>query len=590
MLGFLDAWLGPAKLGIEGTSDAVSPRQWLIDWTRGGEATASGVSVNEDSALNYSAVWAATCILSESVASLPCVLYRRLPGGGKERAAKHPLYRLLHDAPNAEMDAMAFWSQQLPDLINWGNSYAELVPTERDGVWSAIYPLQARHVKPLRDEYGRLWYRVQDGVGYRYIEAKRMLHVAGRMSRDGITGRGVISVARESIGSGIAAERFGGALFGNGSFPGGFLEFAPNAPVKQLSEEARNRLVASFARKHCGPDKAFKTALLEDGLTWKSGMIPPQDAQFLETRQHNITEIARWYTIPPHVLADLTRATFSNIDSQQLAFLVYSLRPWLVRIEKALLLKLLSPADREEYFAEFLVDALLRADTVSRATASQIEFMNGAINLDEWRARENRNPLPDGQGQRHFVPANLTPIDKTGEAAEPATGTPPKPDAEEPDEPEDIPPADEQQSVQPAVVVPAEVPAVHEPWGFDERRRLTAIDVLVDATQRMLTKEGKAMTRAAKTPGEFLTRLETFYADHLSLVAEAVMPGVAVYLAAVESDDSPAEHAGVIANRHVELSRHSLLKAAEVEPHQLAASVARCVAEWKNRTPILPGH
>jgi hypothetical protein len=212
----------------------------------------------------------------------------------------------------------------------------------------------------------------------------------------------VIRLAAESIGLGKAAEIYGASLFGQGARPGGILEHPA-----QLSDQARENLRSSFEGLHKGPANANRMAILEEGMTWRQVAIPPEDAQFLQTREFQVIEIARWFNVPPHFLRDLSRATFSNIEHQGIEFVIYSLRPWLVRWEQEVNRKLLSPAERKGYFAEFLVDALLRGDIATRYESYATARNNGWLSADEIRSMENQNPLPDGTGARYYMPANM---------------------------------------------------------------------------------------------------------------------------------------------------------------------------------------
>lgn len=386
----------------------------------GGAPTATGVKVDESSALNYSAVWAATRILSENIASLPLILYRRLPKGGKDRDALNPLYRVLHDQPNSKMDSFSFWECSSAHLLNWGNAYAE---QERDGAGRVIglWPIHPSRVYVEQLSSTNI-YHVHSSDGRSVpVPASRMLHFTGPLSEDGVIGKGVIQQARESIGLGIATERYGASFFGKGAKPQGVLKHP-----KALSELAVKNMRVSWAATQGGPENFGMPLILEQGTEWVPISIPPEDAQFLQTRQHNITEIARWYRIPPHMLADLSRATFSNVEQQSLDFVIQSLRPWLVRIEKAIQRQLIGD---ESNLAEFLVDGLLRGDSVTRTQSLTQRWLNGNICQDEWRAIENLNPLPDGKGQIYFVPMNLTTIERMIEG--PQEQAPPKSPAKE---------------------------------------------------------------------------------------------------------------------------------------------------------------
>ena len=341
----------------------------------------------------------------------------RLAGGGKSRATSDPLYRILHDEPNDETDAFQFFDQMQAWLVNWGNARAEI---QRDGSGNpvALWPIHPTRIPAgniKRDKAsGRIvWHVKNENAPDAIIADADMLNIVGPLSDDGVTGKGAIRMARESIGLGLATERYGAAFFGKGATPAGVLTHPG-----RLKDEARKNMRRSWKELYGNASGGQEVAILEEGVKWEKVSIPPEDAQFLTTRQHNITEIARWYRIPPHMLADLSRATFSNIEQQGIDFVVYSLRPWLCRWERALTRKLLLPAEKSTRLIEFLVDALLRGDMLTRMQAHQIAFMNGFISQDEVREIENRNPLPDGIGQQYYRPQNLAPIDAAADNAE----------------------------------------------------------------------------------------------------------------------------------------------------------------------------
>jgi HK97 family phage portal protein len=391
-----------------------------------GGPVASGVPVNEWNALSYSAVWSAVGQISSTVASLPLKLYKRLPDGGKEPFAGHKLYELLHDNPNPEMTSFIFREILQAHLLTWGNAYAEI---ERDGAGRpvAIWPIPPDRVDPVRDARDRLVYRVRgDRLGDIIIPAADMLHVPG-LGFDGIKGYGVVQMARESIGLGLAAERFGGTFFGNGSTFGGFLSH----PAK-LSPEARQNLQESLA-KHAGPTKAHRILLLQENMSFieRKG-IPPNDAQFLETRLFQVQEVARWLRISPYKLGDLSRATFSNIEHQAIEYYTDTIRPWLVRWEQEINRKLIAPLERRQQFAEFVIEGALRGDVASRYSAYAVGRQWGWLSADDVRSLENMNPLPKGQGGIYLLPQNMVPADRIGEIIDKQVAPDPKPVAPQP--------------------------------------------------------------------------------------------------------------------------------------------------------------
>lgn len=378
-----------------------------------GLPASTGVDVSPSTALTSTAVYACVGLIAETIASLPFIVYRRLSAGGKERAPSHPLYKILHDAPNDEMTAYEFWECQVGHLCLWGNAYAEIERSDR-GV-RGLWPLRPDRMSLGRTTDGALYYeyRLPDGTTKKFAK-QQIMHLRG-LSSNGVIGFSPIVQAREAIGLSLATEKYGAKFFGNASRPGGVLQAPQGA---KLSQGAMDRLKADWERMHQGLDNSHRVAILEEGITWQAIGIPPNDAQFLETRRYQLGEIARIYRIPPHMIGDVERTTSwgTGIEQQSLGFLTYTLLPWLTRIEQRVYQDLFSNYDPTGAFAEHLVDGLLRGDAVTRAQAMQIWRQNGVINANEWRERENLNPLPGTDGNTYWMPSNMT----TADAAEAA--------------------------------------------------------------------------------------------------------------------------------------------------------------------------
>ena len=362
----------------------------------------SGVSVTEYSATKYSAVLACVRVLAETVASLPLHVYRRLKNG-KEKATDHYLYDILHTQPNPELTSFEFRELQMVYLALWGNAYAE-IEYGNDGKIKGLWPLRP-DLMQVRRVNGELVYEYQSqAVGRKYYPAQRILHIRG-LSTDGIVGVSMIRLARDAIGLGLAAEEYGARFFANDARPGIVLEHPGT-----LSKEALKNLKKSWENEHRSLSNKHRIAILEEGMKVHEVGIPPEDAQFLEIRKFQVNEIARIFRVPPHLIGDLEKATFSNIEQQSIEFVVHTIRPWLVRWEQAIMRDLFSPDDRKEYFAEFLVDGLLRGDIKSRYEAYSIGRQNGWLSADDIREMENMNPLPDGTGKIYLIPLNMIPV------------------------------------------------------------------------------------------------------------------------------------------------------------------------------------
>ena len=395
-----------------------TPPAWVKRW--GGWDTASGAEVSESTALETMGIYACVRILAESIASLPLHLYRRLEPRGKERATGHPLYDVLHLAPNPEMTSFELRETMIGHLTLWGNAYAE-IEINGAGEVIALWPLRPDMMKVGRAG-GRLQYaytlpRPDDkgNTGYLF-RPDQVYHVRG-LGFNGIVGYSPIQLARQAIGLALATEEFGSRFFGNGAIPGVVLQHPG-----QLSDEAHKRLRESWETRHQGLSASHRVAILEEGLTIEQLGIPPDAAQFLATRKFQLNEIARLYRIPPHMLADLERATFSNVELQSLDFVIHTLRPWLVRWEQGINTRLLSERDRVAYFGEFLVEGLLRGDITSRYAAYSTGRQNGWLSANDVRDLENMNPIPGGD--QYLVPLNMVPAGSAGQfgSTEPGPG------------------------------------------------------------------------------------------------------------------------------------------------------------------------
>ena len=554
----------------------------LPGWLTGLMPTSSGVKVTEDTALQASAVWACVRVLSESVASLPLHLYRRKEKG-KERAPEHPLYRLLHNQPNPEMTSFDFRECSMAHRVTWGNSYASIVRNNA-GMPIELWPLSPSRVKEWRDKQGKLWYiyTLPDGTK-RKLPPEEVYHVHG-LSINGLSGLSVIGYAREAIGMALATEKYGNVLFKNGARPSGVLEH-PGI----LGDGAADRLAENWSRIYQGLDNANKTAILEEGMQYKMISIPPDDAQFLETRKYQVAEIARMYRVPLHMIGDLDRATNNNIEHQSIEFVMHSLRPWLVREEQQIWRQLIPERDQAEYFAEYLIDGLLRGDAKSRNEAREIMHRNGALNADEWRGGENMNPIADGSGQIYYM-QNIWM--KRGQE-------PPKiPTGQEPP-PKEEPPKDEKKS-KPEKRASSHVERV--------QLRRTFAPLFKQAGERIIRREVVDVRRAIEKyfpkrgQVEFKEWLDEFYAKHPEYIEKNMMPLVHSYGDAVR--DAAIKEVGLefvkseeyeqflrgymdtYVKRHVGSSIGQLKKIVrESEPDVLEQDLLVRLDEWEQKRP-----
>ena len=368
-----------------------TPTTWLFNSLTGGKS-ASGISVNETSALSYSAVYASVRLLSESVASLPLHTYERLTDG-KQRAREHPVAKILSNKPNDQISSFSFRETLMGHVLTWGNGYAEIV-RDGSGTPTALLPITPDRVRVTQESSGQVLYIVDEEVT---LEQDSMFHISG-LGFDGLIGYSPITLSKECIGLGLAAEQFGASFFSNGARPGGVLVH----PGK-LSQEAADRLRESWSNTYEGSGRAGKTAILEEGLNWVNLGIPPDDAQYLETRKFQVDEIARWYGIPPHMIGSMESATFSNIEHQAIEYVTHTLRPWLVRWEQEISRKLFM---EDDFFPEFVVDGLLRGDTKTRYESYRVARETGWLSINEIRSLENRNGIGPA-GDEYIQPLNM---------------------------------------------------------------------------------------------------------------------------------------------------------------------------------------
>ncbi len=359
--------------------------------------TAAGKSVNERSAMQLTAVYACVRILAEGIAGLPLHVYQCGKNGSREKAADHPLYFLLHDEPNPEMTSFVFRETLMTHLLLYGNCYCQIIRDGRGQV-TALYPLMPNQMSVDRDEKGQLYYtylRSGEEVdtmkkGTIYLLPEDVLHIPA-LGFDGLVGYSPIAMAKNSIGVGLACEEYGAKFFANGAAPSGVLEHP--GTIKDIT-----RLRESWNAIYGGSKNAGKVAILEEGMHYSPISISPNEAQFLETRKFQVDEIARIFHVPPHMIGDLERSTFSNIEQQSLEFVKYTLNPWVCRWEQALTRSLLSPKEKREYSIKFNVDGLLRGDYQSRMNGYAVGRQNGWMCANDIRELENLDRISAEQG------------------------------------------------------------------------------------------------------------------------------------------------------------------------------------------------
>jgi len=364
----------------------------------------SGVHVIEDNAMTLSTVYAAVRTIVEPIACMPFRVYRQ-DGASRIKMPTHAADWLISMQPNPEINAVSFWETMLQYAILRGNAFAEIERNNR-GEPVNLWPIEPWRVSTFRNEFDELMYRVSNRTReVTEFAPADILHLHGL--GDGVMGYSVIGLARETIGLGLAMEQFGAAFFGNGAHLGGVIE----APVgKALSPEAVDAMLKEFNDKYRGPGRAGQTTYIDQGMQWKQIAVPPEDAQFLESRKFGVTEICRWFGVPPHRVFELDRSTNNNIEQQSLEFVQQTLLPWARRIELECDIKFFGRQQRGVYYTKLNFASLLRADIKSQHEAFAIGRQNGWLSANDIRELQDMNPIGKG-GDDYLVQVNMMPLD-----------------------------------------------------------------------------------------------------------------------------------------------------------------------------------
>ncbi|MCI6060856.1 MAG: phage portal protein [Dorea sp.] len=402
--------------GLFRTRDAPSNRTSGSSYSFLMGSTTSGKRVNERTSMQMTAVYSCVRILSEAVASLPLNVYRHTDNGGKEKAIDHSLFHLLHDEPNPEMSSFIFRETLMTHLLLWGNAYAQIIRNGKGEV-IALYPLMPDRMSVDRDKNGQLYYKYTKNnddaptmdSGSVYLSPSDVLHIPG-LGFDGLVGYSPIAMAKNAIGLAIAAEEYGSKFYANGAAPSGILEHPGT-----LKDPARVR--DSWNATFGGSSNSNKVAVLEEGMKYTPISIAPNEAQFLETRKFQINEIARIFRVPPHMVGDLEKSSFSNIEQQSLEFVKYTLDPWVIRWEQALYRTLLTEEEKKTVFFKFNVEGLLRGDYASRMNGYATARQNGWMSANDIRELEDLDRIPaELGGDLYLVNGNMLPLNSAGAA------------------------------------------------------------------------------------------------------------------------------------------------------------------------------
>jgi HK97 family phage portal protein len=528
------AWNKVAGWALRGVSIGSEAAAGLFGY----RPTLSGTVVSDVTALESPAYFAGVRNVSEDLATLPLITYRRIDERKRERDPDFYLYPILHDMPNEEIDAVTFFEMQQAWLMMRRNAYAEIV-RDRSGRCMGLWPIPPSRVSVRRFE-GEMLYQVslppgmtdpQSGLPFKILDRSRILHVKA-LALDGILGLNSITTHSEAIGLSLALDRYGAAFFGNDGTPGGTYEH----PGK-LTDPAYKRLKGALEDRHKGLENAHRIAILEEGMKFNATSVPNDKAQFIDSKRYSVEDMGRLNRIAPHKIGDLSRATFSNIEHQGIDYVVSTIRPPAVRWERAIHAQVYLSDDRKTHYSEFLLDALLRGDSQQRAAAFATMRQNGVINADEWRAMENMNPIEDGTGELYLVNGTMTqvggqdvPIDRkvegvgaliragyTPEAACSALGLPPLAHLGFPPITLQNPKELKQQ--------PKDVAPVDEP---DAARLFRPL--FLAAAQRCVHKEATALAKAVEKvlrPNgmrAFEGWVTEFYRDHGATIKQAFVP------------------------------------------------------------------
>lgn len=463
----------------------------VLAYVGDGSVSDAGVTVNESVAMGTTAVWAAVQLLAGAIGTLPMDVFERRQQGGRISRGDHPIARLLALEPNEHMTWQVFGEALMANILLYGAGFVwiakrgpDMRPRELLLLPSRITHIEAR---------GGVTRVVSGGVELRMTE---VLYIPG-LSLNGLVGLSPINYGKGAIGLAVAAEQQASSFFANGSRLSGFLE----AP-KTMSKEALERLRMSWEKLHSGAKNAFRTAILEEGLQFKSATVPPEAAQMLESRKFQVTEVARIFGVPPHMLADLERATFSNIEHQAISFVTYSLMRWVRRIEGEFDRKLFREDERGVMYTKLNPAALLRGDHAARGEFYTKMFNIGVFSINEIRCLEDHNPIE--HGDEHYRPLNMQPIT-------PAPELPPEP----PQDPPEDPPADPADP--PADPAADDADAVRQAWRQDVEGRIQ--HQITDQVARLVRRHLFGTPDVATFRAKFTEQLQTMQSRFAGMFA-----------------------------------------------------------------------
>ena len=549
----------------------------IVETLQLGTQSVAGVSVTQEKALGLTAFWAGVRMISQTVAMLPCECFE-VERQGYRRAVEHRAHKLVYIRPNPMMTPFTFKEVRIAHLLTWGNAYCEI---EYDAANQpiALWPLLPdRTGVELRSGEKVYWTTV--GGQKVWLEARRVLHTPG-LGFDGIQGYNVIKLHKDALGQAIATNQYGAEFFANSGRPSGLLVH-PASP----NPEERKALRESWNQMHTGLTKAQRTAIMWGGMKYEAISVPPEDAQYLGSREMSIEEVARILNINPILLQHFTKATTwgSGVAEFLTAFGTLTITPWCERDEDVLNHDLFTEAERGRFYVKYNTNALLRGDPETQAKVLEIKRRNGIINADEWRALSEENPLPDGLGQVYIVPLNMVPVDQLVNPPEPPPTVEPEPSAASRSVP-----ARENRSP----VMRRRLQEAHRSAFEDGARRYVKRDV--EALRKAIRKAFES-----SDPIAHMSRwVDEFYPGQQVYIAQAMLPLVATLaavIAAEAADEVGAEvtdtavfaqeYAAALAVREAGSSRGQVKAlTAEVPAEELEAALTTRADEWAEKRP-----
>lgn len=493
--------------------DLTDPRAWEVLF--GGTPSDSGISLTGHKVLEYSPVWQAVATISEDISVIPTFIYKRTADGGKERALRHPAYPLLRRKANPIHTAQLWKQVMVAQALIFGNSFSLI---NRD---EFATPLELLVLDPhLTRAYvakGRTAYRTRIAGQPKTFEASDIFHLRG-VSIDALEGLSLIQFAKNSLGRGLAAEKFSAKYFANNAMPSGVLTHP-----HRLTDATLQHLRESTQQLHGGLDKQHRFAILEEGMTWTPIGVEPEKSQMLATMAFSVKDVARWFKIPPHRLGDDSRTAYNSVEQENLSYQESTLTPWFCKLREEAYDKLLTEREKrlESHTIEEQRLAILAADATTRANFYSRGLLDGWLNRDEVRSFENLNPIPDGEGQAFMAPLNMQLL---GEESEP----------------EDDPPADSDPD--------DDIQDDSEDENQDRGKALAQLEVLTDAAVRAAKRLAHYTERASKDPSSFCDWMENYAHEHREIIA--AMFASAVRAAHQLGIDTPS--AGDLADRLIE--------------------------------------